>query len=288
MCSAPAGSAGAAGGGDSTAAKKAGADWVEPRTRMEFVRIEPGRFLMGSPGSEPGRGADETQHEVRLTRPFYLGRYEVTQAQWMAVMGDNPSRFAECGGDCPVESVSAEMIERFLDRLETASGARLRLPTEAEWEYACRAGTTGPFSTGDTLTAGRADIDGRTPYNGARVSGYRGAPAPVGSYPPNPWGLFDMHGNVWEWCRDRYCPYAAGAVTDPLGVCDDERLVIRGGSWYFGPDSARSALRYTHRPIDSGFSLGFRLARDATGVPRRVEPPFEGQDCRLQRDRRGP
>jgi len=243
------------------------ADWIEPVTGIPFVLIRPGSFLMGSPAGEAQRGADETPHEVRITRPFYMGRYEVTQDQWAAVMGDNPSRFRDCGGDCPVENVSAEMIRRFLDRLEEAGGARLRLPTEAEWEYTCRAGTTGPYSTGAQLAAGQANIDARPTGAGSDPARYLGHPTPVGSYPSNGWGLFDMHGNVWEWCADRYCPYPSGVAVDPLGVCDSDRLVIRGGSWYYGADSARSALRYTHMPVDSGPSLGFRLARDADAGP---------------------
>ena len=132
-----------------------------------------------------------------------------------------------------------------------ASALRYRLPTEAEWEYACRAGTTAPFSTGESLSAAQANFKGKSP-------------APVGTYPLNPWGLADMHGNVWEWTSDWYAPYAerATANIDPHGPASGEKRVIRGGSWNFDSDSARCALRYTHAPQDKGFSLGFRVAAD--------------------------
>jgi formylglycine-generating enzyme required for sulfatase activity len=140
---------------------------------------------------------------------------------------------------------------------------RYRLPTEAEWEYACRAGTTGPFSTGETLTTEQANYNGQFPYTGA-AGEFRQRPTPVGSFPSNRWGLSDMHGNVWEWTADWYGAYAetASANIDPRGPQSGEKRVIRGGSWYFDANSARCALRYTHAPQDRGFSLGFRVAAD--------------------------
>jgi len=271
--------------------------WVEPVTGMEFLWVPPGRFRMGSPPTVAGRQADETLHEVELTRGYFMGRYEVTQEEWMTVMGENPSHFAECGPRCPVETVSYVAVEDFIARLEALSlGNRFRLPTEAEWERACRAGTETPFSTGANLTAEQADVDGRYPYPPAGAADpidsagpkegdgrFVGSPTPVGSYPPNPWGFYDLHGNVWEWCQDWYAPYAddpaaapgaltaSGAVRDPRGprlpsVHAPAGLpgflrVIRGGSWAFDVNSARCGLRYTHRPQDDGFSLGFRLVR---------------------------
>jgi len=139
----------------------------------------------------------------------------------------------------------------FCKWLSEKESQRYRLPTEAEWEYACRAGTTGPFSTGESLSAAQANVKGK-------------APAPAGTYPLNPWGFADMHGNVWEWTSDWYGPYpdTASGNIDPHGPTSGEKRVIRGGSWYFDSDSARCALRYTHAPKDRGFSLGFRVAAD--------------------------
>jgi formylglycine-generating enzyme required for sulfatase activity len=246
--------------------------WREPVTGSEFVRLPAGRFRMGSGPEEPGsvaEAADETPHEVVLSHGFWIGRTEVTQEQWQEVMGSNPSQFPSCGPKCPVETVSYDDIQQFLARLERRSpGSRFRLPTEAEWEYACRAGTTTPFSTGRNLTTAQANYDGRYPYQGFPRGRFPGHPVPVASYPPNPWGLYDMHGNVWEWCEDWYGPYPQGQVTDPRGAVAGARRVIRGGSWYFNADSSRCALRYTHAPSDSGFSLGFRLVRETAPETR--------------------
>jgi formylglycine-generating enzyme required for sulfatase activity len=241
--------------------------WVEPQTGMELVLIEPGRFTMGSPEDEPMRESQEVQHEVELTTPFYLGRYEVTQGEWQAVMGDNPSRYNECGADCPVETINYHDVQAFIAALAELSGERFRLPTEAEWEYACRAGNPSTFGVGDSISSSQANFDGRSPYPGADAGPFHSATTPAGSYPPNDWGLFDMNGNVWEWVEDEHCPYPDGPVTDPLATCGAELLVIRGGSWYYGPDSARCALRYTHRPVDDGPSLGFRLVREIAPGP---------------------
>jgi formylglycine-generating enzyme required for sulfatase activity len=243
---------------------------------MEFAFIPAGRFRMGSDPGEPDRQPDEVAHEVEITRGFYLGKYEVTQGQWNRLMHRNPSQFAACGPRCPVENVSYDDIQVFLRELARRShGDRFRLPTEAEWEYACRAGTSGPFSTGANLTADQANYDGRYPLAGAPRGTFLGRPAPAGSYPPNPWGLFDMHGNVWEWCEDWYGDYPSGPVRDPRGPARQAarrlwdarggdwqwKRVIRGGSWYFNASSCRCSLRYTHAPADKGFSLGFRLVR---------------------------
>lgn len=198
------------------------ATWKEPVTGMEFV-------LIG------GRA-----------RSFYLGKFEVTQGEWRKVMGSNPSHFSACGDRCPVENVNFEDISRFVETLSSRSRASLRLPTESEWEFACRAGEKSESSSGKSLTLRDANIDDGSP-------GVRGKTASVGSYAPNAWGLFDMHGNVWEWCSDWYRAPRRG---------DGGLKVIRGGSWHFDSESARCGLRYFHRPQDKGFSLGFRLARD--------------------------
>ena len=240
--------------------------WVEPVTGMEFLKVPPGRFSMGSGAEVVGRQDDERVHEVELTQGFYLGRDEVTQEQWIEVMNYNPSQFPECGQRCPIETVSFLDIQVFIRELEKRSrNARFRLPTEAEWEYACRAGTDTPFWTGNTIGADQANIDGKYPYIGVPPGVFLGSPAPVGSYPANPWGFRDMHGNVWEWCQDWYGQYPDGRVVNPRGPEVGELRVIRGGSWVFDANSARSALRYTHAPEDSGYSLGFRLV--AATVP---------------------
>lgn len=237
--------------------------WVATTIGQEFVRLPAGVFLMGSPVGEPGREAQEVQHEVALSESFYLATTEVTQEQWRVVMATSPSRFEGCA-TCPVEEISAPDVEEFLRRLSELEGVRFRLPTEAEWEYGCRAGNASAFGVGDTLDTGQANFDGNYPLAGEPVGEFRGRTTPVASFPANAWGLFDMSGNVWEWTSDLHCEYSAGAVVDPRGVCAGSLRVIRGGSWVFGADSARCALRYTHRPQDVGPSLGFRLARGLT------------------------
>lgn len=226
---------------------------------MGFVYLPPGRFRMGSPENEPGRREDETPHEVRLTRGFWIGSREVSQGEWDLVMGpgephpDKPSPFRAGDPRCPVLSVSYFDIQRFLARLAARSpGSRFRLPTEAEWEYACRAGTDSAFASGRALGAAQADIE---------APGAPGRPLPAGSYAPNAWGLFDMHGNAWEWTSDWYGPYAPGPATDPQGPASGTLKVIRGGSWAFDAANARSASRYTHPPQEWGYSLGFRVVR---------------------------
>jgi len=243
-------------------------------TGMTLVELPAGRFTMGSGSSEGGRNADETIHDVEMTRPFFLGRYEVTQQEWRTVMGSSPSHFSTCGPRCPVENVTFFEVEQFLSKLNELAGRSkerplqyvlgYRLPTEAEWEYACRAGTTGPFSTGENITTDQANYNGRFPYAAFSHGEFRQRPMPVGSFASNRWGLSDLHGNVWEWTADWYGAYAEGGAAniDPQGPDSGDRRVIRGGSWYFDANSARCGLRYTHAPQDRGFSLGFRVAAD--------------------------
>ena len=236
----------------------------DPLTGMPFVLIPAGEFEMGTPLTEPQREAQETLHRVKITRPFYLGIHEVTQREWRAVMGNNPSNFATCGQDCPVERITFFDVQRLIAELDKRSGwPGFRLPTEAEWEYACRAGGAEAFGASSTLSTDEANYDGRYPYAGGPQGQHRSSTTPVGSFAPNRWGLFDMSGNVWEWTADDHCPYPSGTVSDPAGSCGTAVKVIRGGSWFFGADSARCGLRYTHRPQDQGFSLGVRLAHDA-------------------------
>jgi formylglycine-generating enzyme required for sulfatase activity len=236
---------------------------IDPVSGIELVLLPAGEFVMGTPNHEPLREPGERQHHVTLSRPFYLGRYEVTQEQWQRVMGNNPSTSRRCPR-CPVDTVSALDIERFLAQVANQGGLVLRLPSEAEWEYACRAGTSTPFSVGATLSDAQANIDALDPYPGGASGGKLGHTVAVGSYPANSWGLFDLHGNVWEWTSDLNCPYAADPVIDPsVATCSSPLRIIRGGSWHYGADSARCGLRYTHRPQDDGPSLGFRVALDA-------------------------
>jgi formylglycine-generating enzyme required for sulfatase activity len=221
---------------------------------------------MGSPTTEPERGGDESQHLVSLSHGFWMGQMEVTRAQWERVMGrrqrhpEKPNPFATGDPQWPVVAVSYQDIQVYLGRLrELAPGQRFRLPTEGEWEYACRAGTTTAFPGGAGLDATQANIDARFPYGQGSPGGALERPAPVGSYPPNAWGLYDLQGNVWEWTSDWYGPYPAEPVVDPRGPAHGTRKVIRGGSWAFSAGSARSASRYQHAPGDWGYSLGFRV-----------------------------
>ena len=217
---------------------------------------------MGSPAAEPGHQPDEAAHRVRLTKPFYLSAHEISRRQWDLVMSGTPPSPSHDEVDVPVVNVSWFDVADFVARLNGLGHGSFRVPTEAEWEYACRAGTTGSFSTGATLSTDQANYDGRFPLAGQPAGENRGHLTRVGSFPPNPWGVHDMHGNAWEWIADPYCPYGAES-SNPVGACESPLKVIRGGSWRFNADSARCALRYTHRPQDRGDSLGFRLVRAA-------------------------
>ncbi len=245
---------------------KAAAPRRDPVSGLEFVFLPPGRFLMGSPDGEAGRGTDESQHEVVLSRGFWIARTEVTRAQWQRVMGpgerhpEKPNPFRTGDPRQPIVAVSYREVEDYLRRLEArAPGQHFRLPTEAEWEYACRAGTPTPFNTGARLEEAQANCEARSPGAGDALSRGQRGPVPVGSYPPNAWGLYDCHGNVWEWTSDWYGPYPAGRTIDPCGPARGTRKVIRGGSWAFGAARARSACRRHHDPRDWGYSIGLRV-----------------------------
>ena len=231
---------------------------------MRLQLIPAGTFVMGSPPSESDRDADETQHRVRISKPFYLGVYEVTQGQYEKLMGANPSRFK--GDNNPVEQVSWEDAALFCRELsarpeEQAAGRVYRLPTEAEWEYACRAGTTTAYGFGDD-----ASELGEYAWcsENAMDVGQKYAHT-VGQKKPNPWGLYDMHGNVWEWCQDWYEDYPSGSTTDPTGAASGSPRVIRGGSWYYGAGLCRSANRGWHNPSSRSSNLGFRVALSPSG-----------------------
>jgi len=239
--------------------------------RMTFVYIPPGEFMMGSPKDEPGRWDDEVQHHVTLTQGFYMQTTPVTQGQWEAVMGDNPSSFKEDGPECPVETVSWEDAQAFIERLNRAEGDDVyRLPTEAEWEYACRAGTTTPFYTGRCLGTDEANYDGDYPLEGCPKGVYREKTTPVGSFPSNPFGLYDMHGNVWEWCRDWHGPYPSEPIVDPTGPDTGSVRVRRGGGWFNYGRHCRSAGRSAFAPADRIRGGGFRLVRRPGQRARRM------------------
>jgi formylglycine-generating enzyme required for sulfatase activity len=227
---------------------------------MKLVAIPAGEFMMGSPETEKERGGDEgPQHRVKITQPFYMGAMEVTQAQWKAVMGTNPSNFQ--GDNLPVEQVSWDDCQEFLKKLSAKEGKTYRLPTEAEWEYACRAGTTTPFNTGETINTDQANYNGNQVYGNGKPGEYRQKTTPVGSFKPNAWGLYDMHGNVWEWCRDWYDEnyFKNSPATDPAGPENGAYRVLRGGSWYNCPGFCRSAFRFRVNPDDRRNSFGFRV-----------------------------
>ena len=216
---------------------------------LDLVLIPAGKFMMGSPASEKGRSTDETQHEVTLTKPYYMGKYEVTQEQWEGVMGENRSQVK--GAKLPVTNVSWGDCQEFIKKLNASTKGGYKLPTEAEWEYACRAGTTTAYSVGDSLTKADANYG----------DGSAGSIKAIGNYKPNAFGLYDMHGYVWEWCEDWYANYPAGAGTDPKGPATGIGRVLRSGSFLFNDSKARSSGRFFYSPTDRLLYSGFRLAR---------------------------
>jgi formylglycine-generating enzyme required for sulfatase activity len=242
---------------------------VAEGVKMTFVLVPPGKFLMGSPKDEEERTEDEALHTVTLTEPFELSKYEVTQAQYEALAGENPSRFK--GPDLPVERVSWVEARDYAARLTKKLGDRhaYRLPTEAEWEYSCRGGRSSskPFGVGDGvgLSSKEANFNGDNPYGGAEKGPYLTFTSRVGSYRANALGLYDMHGNVWEWCADWYGPYPEGTVTNPTGPAGGSAWVCRGGGWPANAGGCRAASRNwdgpSIRPSFRFHDLGFRLAR---------------------------
>ncbi len=226
---------------------------------MKLTYIPAGEFMMGSPSNEANRMSDETQHRVRISQPFLMQTTEVTQSQWQSVMGNNPSVF-KGDSNLPVEKVSWSDAVAFCEKLSQRDGRTYRLPTEAQWEYACRAGTTTPFSFGHTLSTNQANYNGNFVYGSGVKGTYRGKTVAVGSFPANAWGLYDMHGNVWEWCSDWYGDYPSGNVTDPTGASDGSARVCRGGSWDINPGFCRSAVRLWINPPSSSYIIGFRVS----------------------------
>ena len=237
---------------------------------MKLVLIPKGTFMMGSPESEEGRKENETQHEVTIGKVYYLGVYEVTQAQYEKVMGKNPSYFQGAvvgneNADLPVEMVSWDDAVEFCKKLselpdEKKAGRVYRLPTEAEWEYACRAGSKTAYSFDDE--------EGLLPEYGWFNRNSSRRTHTVGLLEPNAWGLYDMHGNVWEWCSDRQGKYPKGAVSDPTGPKVGSFRVLRGGSWFLGAANCRSANRIRNDPSYRLYYYGFRVALSSSGIPK--------------------
>ena len=222
-----------------------------------------GVLMMGSPADEADRDEDETRHQVTLTQGFWFLETPVTQEMWESVMGNNPSRFK--GKRLPVENVSWEDCQEYIGRLnrleaKSLNGTKFSLPTEAQWEYACRAGTTTPFHFGNTLNGDKANCNGNSPYGTTTKGRYLQKTSEPGSYPPNAWGLNDMHGNVWEWCSDWYGAYPSGDVTDPVGASTGSTRVLRGGGWDDLAKYCRSALRDYYEPSVRNGNTGLRLA----------------------------
>jgi formylglycine-generating enzyme required for sulfatase activity len=239
-----------------------GSNYTVANPGIEMVYISPGSFMMGDERYSSG------QHRVTLSKGYWLGKYEVTQGQWQAVMGSNPSYFKNAGANAPVEQVSWEDAEAFCKKLtekeraagRLPSGYEYNLPSEAQWEYACRAGTTGAFHYGNDLDSSMANFYGNHPYGNGMEGQYRQTTVAVGSFRPNGWGLYDMHGNVWEWCNDWYGDYPSGAVTDPTGAASGAYRVDRGGSWDSWASRCRSADRDFGTPGSRFNNFGFRLA----------------------------
>ena len=272
--------------------------YTSASTKMKFALIPAGTFMMGSPDSETSRQPHEgPQHSVRITQPFYMGVYEVTQGEYQSVMGSNPSSFPKNGklkrkvsgmeaDKLPVETVSWDNAQEFCRKLSFRDGQTYRLPTEAEWEYACRAGTTTPFHFGSTLNGDKGNVDGNSPYGATTKGKSLGRTTTVGAYAKNDFGLYDVHGNVWEWCEDVYDESAygrrSGTTSDPKVTSGSTDRVVRGGSWNLVPRLARSADRVRTAPGGRNNSYGFRVVFSSVStMPRATDttkPKFAASD----------
>ena len=226
------------------------------KVTMKLALIPAGKFTMGSPDSEKDRSSDEgPQREVTISKAFYMGVYTVTQEQYEQIMGKNPSHFK--GAQNPVEQVSWDDAVEFCKKLSQKAGKTVSLPTEAQWEYACRAGSKTRFSYGDDDDYGKL---GDYAWYSKNSDGKTHA---VGQKKPNDFGLYDMHGNVWQWCSDWYVEsYANANKTDPTGPASGSSRVLRGGSWYDYPDVCRSAHRLRCAPVIRNYVIGFRVSMD--------------------------
>jgi formylglycine-generating enzyme required for sulfatase activity len=245
---------------------------------MTLVRMPPGKFVMGSPETERHRVKDETQHEVAITRPFFISIHEVTQGQYYAVMGNNPSYYNENGAgksrvkgleteNHPVERVTWHDAMAFCKKLGDKEKKTYRLPTEAEWEYACRAGTKTVFHTGNDFNGNLANINGLgyASYGKEEAGPFYRRTVPVGEYRANRFGLYDMHGNVQEWCADWYAAdyYKKSPKSDPQGPEKGIERVLRGGAWPSSAKACRCAARYHLAPDEKNYSTGFRVVMEA-------------------------
>lgn len=258
---------------------------------MKLARVPAGEFLMGSAFTDPGAREDEMpQHRVRIGKPFYLGVYEVTQAEFMTVMRTNPSSFTRTGllkdapddlqtSWLPVDNVTWYAAVEFCQRLsalaaEVEAGRVYRLPSEAEWEYACRAGTTTVFHCGDTLSSAQANFNGANPFGNVEKGPFLNRTATIGSYEPNAFGLYDMHGNLHEWCMDRFERdyYQGSPAADPKGPQHGTSRVIRGGDWYSDGRDCRSAFRYADIPEGRFYALGMRVVCELTSEGAVLDP----------------
>jgi formylglycine-generating enzyme required for sulfatase activity len=265
--------------------RKAG-DVIENSIGMKLAYIPPGEFMMGSPKSEQQQvlaeegGAldvrNEVKHKVQISKGFYLGVHTVTQEEYEKVMGTNPAWFRAGGGGkdavagldtkrFPVEGASWDDAKEFCKKLSAKEGKTYRLPTEAEWEYACRAGTTTAFYFGDTISTDQANYPGVSVFGKGKKGENRKRTVKVGSFPANKWGLHDMHGNVWQWCEDWYDKdyYSKSPEIDPLNATKSFHRVVRGGSWAYDARTCRSAFRYWNEPESRFYYLGFRVARSS-------------------------
>ena len=237
--------------------------------KLDLVLIPAGSFTMGDAPAHKHIPA----HKVTITKPFYLGKYEVTQEQWEAVMGSNPSHFKSPKN--PVEQVSWDDCQQFLVKLNAKSGgqgSKFVLPTEAQWEYACRAGSTGKFCFGGDETQ-LSEYAWYYENSGNRTH-------PVGEKQPNAWGLYDMHGTIWEWCQDWYGDYGAEAVDDPNGPTKGSIRVYRGGSWNSSATLCRSAYHSGFQPFNRFNRLGFRVATVPSASPASPASGASGAESR--------
>jgi outer membrane protein assembly factor BamB len=265
----------------------AGQDVIVNSIGMKLTRIPAGEFQMGSADSDPGARDDEQpQHRVRITKSFYIGVFEVTQAEYEAVMGNNPSSFSKVDAASPqrpVDDVTWYEAVEFCRRLtaqaaENRAGRIYRLPTEAEWEYACRAGTTTTFHYGNSLSSRQANFNGAYPFGDSAHGPFLNHTTPVGSYAPNSFGLHDMHGNLHEWCLDRFDRdyYRVSPMVDPPGPEKGTSRVIRGGDWYSDGRDCRSAFRYADLPEGRFYALGMRVVCELASEGARIHPVIAG------------
>jgi formylglycine-generating enzyme required for sulfatase activity len=230
--------------------------------KMTLMHIPPGKFWMGSPKEELERWDDEFRHEVEITKGFYMGKFDVTQEQYQAIMGENLSNSK--GAKLPVEKVNWYDAKEFCRKLSAKEGKTFGLPSEAEWEYACRAGTTTPFHFGETISTDQANYEGEFVYGTGKKGVFRQKTTEVGRFPANAWGLHDMHGNVWQWCEDWYDKdfYRISPKQNPLNATEGKYRVQRGGSFMDFPQGCRSASRKNWgnvTPIGRSFDYGFRV-----------------------------